>query len=152
MELTCISPNEVYLDGKLLNLSDSLAIARHSPDGFMWGYHGSGPAQLACAVILKMVGKENLEVPLYQKFKSDVISKLPIDKQVSLEMDFQGWLQGEENYRFEIRELGERVDSTEEENQQKRACTKGHEKNCYFAKSDSCECDCNGENHGGAWK
>lgn len=33
----------------------------------------------------------------------------------------------------------------------KVACTKGHEKSCFYAKSDSCECDCNGENHGRAY-
>jgi hypothetical protein len=34
----------------------------------------------------------------------------------------------------------------------KVACSKGHEKNCFYAKSDSCECDCNGENHGKAYR
>lgn len=27
-------------------------------------------------------------------------------------------------------------------------CTKGHEKSCYYAKSDNCNCNCGGVNHG----
>ncbi len=32
-------------------LGPRLDLANHSPDGFSWGYGGSGPAQLALAIL-----------------------------------------------------------------------------------------------------
>ena len=34
-----------------LSLEKSLQVVDHSPDGFQWGYTGSGPAQLAAAIL-----------------------------------------------------------------------------------------------------
>jgi len=63
----------VKLDGKLLDPKPSQAIINHSPDGFNWGYGGSGPAQLALAIMLELTGKSDG----YQDFKWDVIAKIP---------------------------------------------------------------------------
>lgn len=54
----------------------SQKLINHSPDGFEWGYHGSGPAQLALAMLYDVVGFENKEIALchYQKFKESFIS------------------------------------------------------------------------------
>ena len=49
---------EVYLAGDRLNRSESLAVARHSPNGFGWGYGGSGPAQLALAILLRATDRK----------------------------------------------------------------------------------------------
>lgn len=46
----------------------------HSPAGFEWGYTGSGPAQLALAVLADCVGGEVAKV-LYQEFKDDYVSR-----------------------------------------------------------------------------
>jgi len=48
--------------------------SRHSPDGFQWGYYGSGPADLALAILWDYTGLEP-EPKLYQKFKNDLIAK-----------------------------------------------------------------------------
>lgn len=72
---------EVWLDGKLLDPEPSLAIRNHSPDGFNWGYCGSGPAQLALAIILKLTGKTEG----YQDFKWKTIAVLP---QENFEIEF----------------------------------------------------------------
>jgi len=72
---------EVWLDGKLLDPEPSLAIRNHSPDGFNWGYCGSGPAQLALAIILKLTGKTED----YQDFKWKTIATLP---QENFEIEF----------------------------------------------------------------
>jgi hypothetical protein len=50
----------------------------HSPDGFNWGYGGSGPSQLALAVLLELVPEEQA-IKAYQDFKRDIISHLPQD-------------------------------------------------------------------------
>ena len=42
----------VMVDGRALAVGRSLAVWNHSPDGFECGYAGSGPAQLALAILL----------------------------------------------------------------------------------------------------
>ncbi|AWM39172.1 hypothetical protein GobsT_25430 [Gemmata obscuriglobus] len=50
-------------------------LKNHSPAGFEWGYGGSGPAQLALAVLADALGAERA-LASYQKFKSRVVAKL----------------------------------------------------------------------------
>jgi hypothetical protein len=64
---------EVFLDGKWLDPRPSQKYHNHSPDGFNWGYAGSGPAQLALAIMLKLTGKSDG----YQEFKFKVIAGIP---------------------------------------------------------------------------
>ncbi len=78
-----IKTNEVWLDGEYLDPQPSQKIRNHSPDGFSWGYGGSGPAQLALAVVLKLTGKTDS----YQKFKWDVISGLPLGSDFEIEFN-----------------------------------------------------------------
>lgn len=75
-KLTGFASNRaVYLNGTLLDLNKSLAVISHSPTGFNWGYSGSGPAQLALAIMLELV-PEAEAVELYQILKHDLISAL----------------------------------------------------------------------------
>lgn len=53
-----------------------LDLANHSPDGFAWGYSGSGPAQLALALLADAVG-DAVALKLYQRFKSEVVASWP---------------------------------------------------------------------------
>jgi len=46
----------------------------HSPDGFNWGYGGSGPADLARSILWDYLGRKP-EAFLYQEFKRDFVSK-----------------------------------------------------------------------------
>ena len=67
---------EVLLNGKPLD--KKLHIANHSPTGFAWGYSGSGPAQLALAIMCAEHGDNLHHHPIhYQFFKQYVIAKLP---------------------------------------------------------------------------
>lgn len=52
-----------------------LDVANHSPSGFAWGYAGSGPAQLALAILCDAIGAERAR-PLYQQFKAERIAVL----------------------------------------------------------------------------
>ncbi|GAA0262496.1 MULTISPECIES: DUF6166 domain-containing protein [Halobacterium] len=54
----------------------SLALVNHSPSGFEWGYGGSGPAQLALALLLDYTGDEAFALDHYQEFKTEVVSQL----------------------------------------------------------------------------
>lgn len=51
-------------------------VHNHSPDGFQWGYGGSGPAQLALAICCNAVGVERAR-RVYQDFKFRVVASLP---------------------------------------------------------------------------
>ena len=73
----------VWLDGKELLPDDSQAYRNHSPDGFAWGYGGSGPAQLALAVMLEVTGQPDW----YQDFKWNTIANLPQDQDFEIEFD-----------------------------------------------------------------
>ena len=53
-------------------------LRNHSPDGFNWGYKGSGPAQLALAVLAYEFGDEFAQEH-YQEFKNDIISNIDDD-------------------------------------------------------------------------
>lgn len=48
----------------------------HSPTGFEWGYLGSGPAQLAFAILLDHLGSVDQARGLYQDFKFQVIAQI----------------------------------------------------------------------------
>jgi len=67
----------VLRDGKSLALDRSLGVRNHSPTGFEWGYGGSGPAQLALALLLDAGVNEALAVGLHQSFKAQVVALWP---------------------------------------------------------------------------
>jgi hypothetical protein len=54
----------------------SLELANHSPSGFSWGYAGSGPAQLALALLLDYTDDEDVALAEYMEFKTKVVSQL----------------------------------------------------------------------------
>jgi hypothetical protein len=61
----------VTIDGEPLPITETAE--RHSPDGWNWGYGGSGPAALAHA-ILACVADETTADACYQFFKRDVVA------------------------------------------------------------------------------
>ena len=68
----------VWLNGEPLSPAESQKVRNHSPDGFNWGYAGSGPAQLALAICMKLwPGSEGGTDVNYQKFKFAVIGGIP---------------------------------------------------------------------------
>lgn len=56
-----------------------LDLANHSPTGFAWGYGGSGPAQLALAILADTVSDE-LALKWHQHFKMRFIASLDSDQ------------------------------------------------------------------------
>lgn len=67
---------EVYINGHFLRPERSQKVVNHSPDGFNWGYCGSGPAQLALAILLKYLPYEDA-CRHYQSFKFKVVASWP---------------------------------------------------------------------------
>ena len=60
--LTLVTVNDRPLDPRL-------DLWEHSPTGFEWGYGGSGPAQLALALLADHLGDDELAMALHQDFK-----------------------------------------------------------------------------------
>jgi len=61
-------------DVTTLDPGPSQAIVNHSPDGFEWAYNGSGPAQLALALLLDTSHDEALAQYLHQEFKDEFVT------------------------------------------------------------------------------
>ncbi len=85
---------EVTVNGEPLDLR--LDVCNHSPTGFEWGYQGSGPAQLALAILIDHY--DFLDDPVeaaqehYQEFKRRAIAVLPRDSDWEMTADQVGFI------------------------------------------------------------
>lgn len=88
-----VSPEDgdavVYTGGPLTDrkrgaLPYRFDLRNHSPDGFSWGYNGSGPAQLALAMVAHATGDDELALATYQQFKDEVVSRFERGKPWSM--------------------------------------------------------------------
>ena len=69
-------------------LDPRLDLRNHSPSGFEWGYGGSGPAQLALALLADALDDDEAAQDYYQQFKWAVVSGLA-DKWTLTESDIK---------------------------------------------------------------
>ena len=67
---------EVHLAAGRLTPPESLAIVRHLPNSFGWGYGGSGPAQLALAIRLRATDREPAVAPFSDEIARCHVSTL----------------------------------------------------------------------------
>jgi hypothetical protein len=85
----------VTIDGQVLGLPalEPGREARHSPDGFQWGYGGSGPAELARALLIACLPWNRMarHPRCYQAFKADVIARLPQRDFTLASTDVEAW-------------------------------------------------------------
>ena len=65
---------DVTVDGRALD--PRFDLWNHSPTGFEWGYGGSGPAQLALALLADHFANNQKALEFYQRFKFAVIAGL----------------------------------------------------------------------------
>ena len=63
-------------DGDSNFLPMHLELCNHSPTGPEWGYAGSGPAQLAFAILFDALGDREIALDLHQRFKFQRIGRL----------------------------------------------------------------------------
>jgi hypothetical protein len=83
----------VTVNGLALDPAPSRRIRDHSPDGFNWSYNGSGPAQLALALLLDATGDAELAQDHYQDFKREHVAGWG-DEWVLTAGDIHAWLEG----------------------------------------------------------
>ena len=68
-------------------------ITLHSPNGFSWGYCGSGPADLALNILSMYIGQAEAERGgLYQRFKERFFATLPEEGGTIKREDILTWL------------------------------------------------------------
>lgn len=67
-------------------------VVRHSPDGFAWGYGGSGPADLALSLLVDLLGEPGRDPALYQAFKWDVVARWDPTCFLISEPEIRAWL------------------------------------------------------------
>ena len=63
-------------NGERKSLNPRRDLRNHSPTGFEWGYGGSGPAQLALAILAEHLGGNRAALNLYQDFKWAYIAQI----------------------------------------------------------------------------
>lgn len=81
----------VIKDGNPLSPKPSQKVWNHSPDGFEWGYEGSGPAQLALALLLDVTHNPELSVRLHQTFKRHFVAAWGKQWQICSD-DIETWI------------------------------------------------------------
>lgn len=81
-----------------LSPDPSLKLRNHSPTGFEWGYGGSGPSQLALAILLKVTGDKDIATAFYHQFKFDIIASLDKDNWILTSAAIENWLEQNPNY------------------------------------------------------
>jgi hypothetical protein len=65
----------VTVDGRALD--PRFDLRTHSPTGFEWSYGGSGPAQLALALLGDWLADDGQALALYQAFKFKTVVGFP---------------------------------------------------------------------------
>ena len=84
--------SEVSVGDKPLDWEASLAVRNHSPTGVEWGYNGSGPAQLALAVLLAVTDGETAK-RRYHRFNDEVIARISEPEWTLPVRDVRRWLE-----------------------------------------------------------
>ncbi len=74
-------------------------ISRHSPDGFQWGYGGSGPSDLALSIMVDFFEKQGLSMfalknagTCYQDFKWEFIAGVQENRFVITGEQINKWI------------------------------------------------------------
>ena len=82
-------------DGGTIKTNVPRRITFHSPDGFEWGYGGSGPSDFALNILSLYIGQEAAEAGgLYQNFKFNFVATLPYEGGTIKREDVMHWLEG----------------------------------------------------------
>ena len=68
----------VTVDGRML--PERLDLRNHSPTGFAYGYGGSGPSQLALAILADFLQDDRRALDFYQPFKWRIIAQLTMGR------------------------------------------------------------------------
>lgn len=76
-----------------LSPEPSYKLRNHSPTGFEYGYRGSGPTQLALALLLDCTGNATTALDYYIDFRDEFINQFAYDGFVIIEMQILMWVE-----------------------------------------------------------
>ena len=97
---------QVYVEGAITHpLNPRFEWANHSPTGFEWGYSGSGPAQLALALLGDYTGDREYSLAKHQQLKEELICKFPQHNWILPVEEIERWVKAnpiseQERYRL----------------------------------------------------
>lgn len=91
VRITRVTPPEF---GRVL-LDPRFDQVRHSPDGFEFGYGGSGPSQAAFAILADFLGDDQWALREYQSFKRAFVEPIGGDAAEIRGADVRAWLEGQ---------------------------------------------------------
>ena len=83
-------------------LDPRLDLCNHSPAVFEWGYGGSGPAQLALALLADALELDHLAEQMYQTFKQAYVSTFDRMSWSITRSDLIAWAK-DHNHRIPVR-------------------------------------------------
>lgn len=86
------SLERLFVDGVELTPEQSLNVRNHSPNGFAWGYSGSGAAQTALAICLHIFHDVAVAEAVYQDFKREFVSQWPLAEPFNAVVDLTNFL------------------------------------------------------------
>lgn len=86
-----MAERRVWIGSEELSPVKSQGVTNHSPDGFSWGYGGSGPAQLALAILMHYVPADKA-MAAYQDLKWEIIAGLPAGDWEIPEKQVKDWI------------------------------------------------------------
>jgi hypothetical protein len=95
---------EVTMNGRPFTPRRSQWLRNHSPDGFEWGYSGSGPSQLALALLFDVTGSAQLSLAYYQDFKRHKVAGWHRDQWTITAGEVRAWLDEEIGRRLRSRD------------------------------------------------
>ena len=81
----------VTVNGRPLDLRHDLR--NHSPTGAEWGYGGSGPAQLALALLADATD-DHLAQQHYQRFKREIVARFEAPAWLLTQAEIRCWIAG----------------------------------------------------------
>lgn len=83
----------VTKDDDILSPTPSQKLWNHSPDGFNWGYGGSGPAQLALALLYDVTRDKEVALRHHQDFKWTYVARWGDNWTITTD-EILDWLKG----------------------------------------------------------
>ena len=90
-----VRTRRVWIDNIEIFPDEGQYVVSHSPDGFNWGYDGSGPAQLALSILLAVGCPRGQAFEYYEDFKREVVRHWLGD--FATEINIAEWLERKES-------------------------------------------------------
>jgi hypothetical protein len=88
---------QVFKNGIPFTHDETYRYVTHSPTGFAWGYQGSGPSQLAFALLLDVTDDPEYCKKTYQDFKWETVGNWDKDNEWEMTSEeIENWVKSNE--------------------------------------------------------